>query len=339
MLQNIKSEKNFINPEWGIRDELQKFLKDFLLENTSSQLLPLILHHFKVPGKMLRPQIAYKLMRSVGFSHNDSLTWGAVCELIHNASIVHDDIQDGDQFRRGQESLWFKFGINAAINIGDYFIMQSNILVSKMECDDETKMNLIVELNQKSSQLVQGQELESALVQYFDSSVLWEKYIETIQLKTSAFFTLPFSPIKLRIDGNQAQLIDDSLILMGKIFQIQDDIIDLYGNKGRNQLGMDLAEGKISSLVVQQLIHEPESSNKLLTDLLKEREETDKETILYWSERFMQSGALGKCLFLVKELNKEMDKVVEQLPKNVSVVIANLQSKINHPLQNIERNL
>ena len=82
-------------------------------------------HHGESQGKWLRARLALATGGLLGISSQTYINWAVVCELIHSASLLHDDICDQDNLRRGQTSLWKEFGIPAAICTGDYLIAES----------------------------------------------------------------------------------------------------------------------------------------------------------------------------------------------------------------------
>jgi geranylgeranyl pyrophosphate synthase len=75
-------------------------------------------HHFHDSGKMLRAKLALSAHAHIGGSKDAAMYWAAAIEVMHNASLVHDDISDGDQMRRNRPSVWFKFGPRCCAGIG-----------------------------------------------------------------------------------------------------------------------------------------------------------------------------------------------------------------------------
>ncbi len=85
------------------------------MPNPNSSLAPAASYHFKNPGKSFRAQLALATGLSLGLEHLDNLHWAAACELLHNASLIHDDISDSSTHRRGQESIHHHFGSDMAL--------------------------------------------------------------------------------------------------------------------------------------------------------------------------------------------------------------------------------
>jgi geranylgeranyl pyrophosphate synthase len=82
-------------------------------------------YHFKNPGKSFRAQLALTSGRSLGLNPQDNLHWAAACELLHNASLIHDDISDASTHRRGQESIHQHFGADMALCLGDWMVAKA----------------------------------------------------------------------------------------------------------------------------------------------------------------------------------------------------------------------
>ena len=85
------------------------------LENVDAALSEAAFYHFETPGKMLRSKMAIQSAAVAEIDTSISLLWAAAVEVLHNASLIHDDICDGDKQRRGRSSIWVKFGKDTAL--------------------------------------------------------------------------------------------------------------------------------------------------------------------------------------------------------------------------------
>ena len=83
----------------------------------------MVCEHLDTGGKRLRARLALASCQALGGTAEDAVDWAAAVELLHNASLIHDDIQDGDRTRRGRPALWTKYGAAQAINTGDLLLM------------------------------------------------------------------------------------------------------------------------------------------------------------------------------------------------------------------------
>ncbi len=122
----------------------------------------------------------------------------------------------------------------------------------------------------------------------------WSAYFRSVQGKTAALFALPVAGAALiaGLSSEAAEAIAAEFEPIGALFQIQDDVLDLYGDKGRDVVGSDLYEGKVSALVVEHLRRHPADEAWLLSLLDTPREETPPEAVADAIERFRVGGAL-----------------------------------------------
>ena len=82
-------------------------------------------HHFAKPGKMLRAKMALRASHLLNVDRAAALHWAVAIEVLHNASLIHDDICDGDQLRRGRPAVWSKYGRDVALTLGDWLVALS----------------------------------------------------------------------------------------------------------------------------------------------------------------------------------------------------------------------
>ena len=109
----------------------EEFARSFDIEE--SFISDWLKHHNKSKGKWIRARLALASGGLLGLSSQTYIKWAVVCELIHSASLLHDDICDKDSMRRGKKSLWKEFGIPAAACMGDYLIAESFRKITEIE--------------------------------------------------------------------------------------------------------------------------------------------------------------------------------------------------------------
>jgi geranylgeranyl diphosphate synthase type I len=225
--------------------------------------------------------------------------------MLHNATLVHDDIQDGDRLRRGKETVWVRHGVPQAINVGDLMLMLPFCLALEVDADARVKAALVDVLGRHATQTVRGQATELALPALRPKAsvpggeaALRAAFLRGIVGKTSALFMLPVEGAAL-IAGKSvadAHTIALPFSRLGVLFQMQDDVLDLYGDKGRDARGADLKEGKISSLVVEHLTLVPADSDWLFSVLSAPRDATRDDDVARAIDAFRSSGALARVL-------------------------------------------
>lgn len=286
-----------MNSEIFLEKTHQKQL-DEIRKNSQEVLFQMLIHHYKTPGKMLRPLFGFKLAGALGLNPEIAIPWCAACEMLHNATLIHDDLQDGDTIRRGQPTVWKVFGSNQAINAGDFLLTLPPKIILESPSSDEIKMKLIEEFSTTSSRIVEGQSIEFTLPQKVHSKEIKELYERCISYKTSQLFVGVAKGIAFlsKQEASKVESIEIAFRELGNIFQIQDDLLDLYGDKQRGNFGNDIKEGKISSLMVSYLSLYPNDDFKILEVLLKNRTLTTQDEVLYVKDIFSTKGPLSSSL-------------------------------------------
>jgi geranylgeranyl diphosphate synthase, type I len=171
---------------------------------------------------------------------------GAAFELLHEASLVHDDIEDGDRMRRGQPTVWARYGVFHAINLGDYLINQAFMCIARLPSSNVPR--ILALCTEQLSLVVRGQGLDLNL-RATDSPTLCE-YHRMVEHKTVPLLTLA-SVAPAYFAGappETVKALTDFSRLFGTCYQIRDDALDLFGRK-RRPIGSDLVAGARSFLV------------------------------------------------------------------------------------------
>lgn len=213
--------------------------------------------HLATGGKRLRALVPCWLADNISGQGERALELGVGLELIHNATLVHDDLQDGDTHRRGQETLWRRFGEAQAINAGDgmYFLGMEVIAGAA----DGARLTHAI--SRAMLRVIEGQIMEFQLqlplgdpARLPPTRATWERMARG---KTGALFGACFraGAVAGGWSAEQADAAAHHGEALGLLFQVQDDLLDLVGDKGRDLRGSDLAEGKLSFPVVWAYEH------------------------------------------------------------------------------------
>ena len=286
-------------------------------------------YHMRTGGKRLRAIVPLAIAETLGTDPQKVLPFAAACELLHNATLVHDDLQDGDETRRGEPTIWKKYSAERAINLGDAMLHWPIVLLDRLDCSDELYRRLSQRLSRETLRVIDGQDREFLLSNQNEST--WDSYFRMVEGKTGGLFVLP-TVGGAELAGASAELVEaaeQAAGELGVLFQIQDDVLDLYGDKGRDHRGMDICEGKISALAVHYLSNASPDKADWLRDLLDApRDEVSIEDIDRVAEEFRAEGSLDAAL---EEIEKRRRRALahpafEESPelKNLMGGIANL---------------
>jgi geranylgeranyl diphosphate synthase, type I len=249
--------------------------------------------HMATGGKRLRARLALGAMTALGGEARRAVPWAAACEIVHNATLIHDDLQDGDRRRRGEPTVWVRHGAAHAINAGDLAFMLPFVALARLDAADTVRAGLAALLAERTALVIRGQANEQELAKR--SQLDWQAYERAVVGKTGALFALPVAGAALLAGRALAECLRlaDPFVRLGLLFQLQDDVLDLYGDKGRDQPGSDLYEGKVSCLVVEHVALHPRDRAFLAELLVRGRDQVRPDEVRVLIERFRSGGALA----------------------------------------------
>lgn len=292
-------------------DNLAALVEEQMMQlclNEDDPLGRIVWEHVCTGGKRLRARLALQAVEALGGDPLHAVGWGAACELLHNASLIHDDIQDGDSFRRGRPAIWTLYGIDQAINAGDLCIALAYQAIESVQGPASLGWVLTNAVTGSSKRMVCGQAAEFYLLG--GGAPTWENYAKAVSGKTSALFSLPIEGAAL-IAGrspNEARRLAETCSSFGLLFQIQDDILDLYGDNGRDNRGSDLAQpGKASALVVEHLRLHPGDLPWLRGLIAASRSQTARADIERAIACFAEGGALEAVWKRIDDIQTNLD--------------------------------
>lgn len=198
---------------------------------------------FAAGGKRLRPALLLLVSRLVGYRGDKDIRYAALVEMVHTATLVHDDIIDHASLRRGRASANTRWGNQLTVLLGDWLYTRSMELA--LERDDLEVMRV---LSKATIQMIEGEVLGLSLKGRTDVTV--EQYLEIARRKTAELFAAACTiPSLLAPEfGRFRQVLSEYGRNLGVCFQIVDDLLDLTGDQ--NELGKpvfsDLREGKLT---------------------------------------------------------------------------------------------
>ncbi len=263
---NIKELIDELAEDWtGYRDALKTALY------TNNELLTQINNYLRDnAGKQLRPILALLAANSCGIINQKSYNCAAVCEMLHTATLLHDDVADNGDLRRGVPTIKAKFTPAASVLSGDFWLARALAVLTE-SCTTEILMcytNTVGELAE--GELFQMQKAISA-----DTSE--EDYYSIIHKKTASLFmaTMESAAISVNASEFQISLIRNFAYHLGIAFQIQDDILDYSPNLHTGKsFGADIKEKKITLPLLGAMANSSKyEADKIREMLLKCNEE------------------------------------------------------------------
>lgn len=264
----------------------------------------MVQEHLKSGGKRLRANLALSACQALGGRADHAVDWAAAVELLHNASLVHDDIQDGDRMRRGKAALWARYGSAQAINAGDLLLMLPFRALGRYPAKEQAALVQI--LAEYAERTVRGQISERALTASTGGD--WAAYFDAVAGKTGTLFALPVRGAAelVGVSTEDASDLAGTFATIGVLYQLQDDLLDLFDAKGRGLKGSDIYEGRLTAVVLTHLDLHPNDSSEVFAILAKPRHQTTSRDVAQLIERFVQKGCAGQLLERIELLASEL---------------------------------
>ncbi len=267
-------------------------------------------------GKKLRPFLCMVSCGAFGGEEEDALIPGLSIELIHNFTLVHDDIMDDDDLRRGRITLHNKEGLPTAINVGDALFALSFRLISEMDDDPVKIKRILYEISNAILKVAEGQEEDMRFEKTFD--IAEEEFIDMIEKKTSYLFRAAARCGAIVADAPEEHIehMGEYARKMGIAFQVQDDYLDLKGEETDlgKPVGSDIKEGKRTLMVIHALENlERDDKERLIEILENECNLTDVHDAIDLLEK---NDSIEYCRRLAKDYACEAKEQIEFLPNN-----------------------
>jgi geranylgeranyl pyrophosphate synthase len=267
-------------------------------------------YHLETGGKRVRGLVPLWLVANMGGSGRAALDVGAAFELFHNGTLVHDDLQDDDELRRGQPTVWKRWGAPQAINLGDaFYFFATDCLESPGVPEGLAKV-----AGRAMAAVVGGQTLEFQMQLSASDPASVSPSIESFNRmargKTGALFGACMEGAAMCQGVRDTASFKAWGEQIGLLFQVQDDYLDLVGDKGRERAGSDLAEGKISYPVAWTVSHAPSTiSTRLETIVRTPRRATSDAMIDEAMELLEKGGGLEATKRYLLEESKSLSSV------------------------------
>lgn len=251
-------------------------------------------------GKRVRPVLALLGAEAVGGRPEDALSAGIAIELFQSAALVHDDIADESELRRGEPCLYKTEGVGLATNMGDLALTQVfEVVLADERLDPARRLAVLSELVRMERHTLEGQALDLGWARDGRWDVTCDDYVYMVTSKTawySAALPLYIGAIAGGAGKDDAEGLVDLGLHAGVAFQIQDDLLNLVGNAAAQgkDFRSDVTEGKRTLAVVWALEHLGEAERGELVALL-ESGTTDEGRLARAVELIEAGGGIAHC--------------------------------------------
>lgn len=217
-------------------------------------------------GKRLRPMLVLLSARAFNYQGNDHIKLAAIIEFIHTATLLHDDVVDASELRRGQQTANSIWGNEASVLVGDFLYSRSFQLMAELK-----NMRVMEILSNATNIIAEGEVLQ--LLNCYEPNTTETDYLRVIRSKTAKLFEAgaQLGAVISEQSTNNEQAIATYGMHLGTAFQLIDDVLDYSSNSeeiGKN-IGDDLAEGKPTLPVIYALKHGTADQQEVLRDAIE----------------------------------------------------------------------
>ena len=262
-------------------------------------------HLLKAPGKQIRPLLVLLSARMVGEVNDNVIRVALALEMLHTASLVHDDVVDESDKRRGLPSLNVFLSNQAAVLTGDF------ILSKALECAALTEdVRVVRYISQLGQSLADGELLQ---LTDKDSDELSEAaYFDVISRKTASLFSVCARLGVLTAGGteNEAERLAQFGKLIGICFQLRDDVFDYGTAEVGKPLGNDMKEGKLTLPAIYAVNHSNDEAMRTLA-LKVRRREASLEEIRQLIKFSVEEGGLQYAQWRMKDMQGMADGLID----------------------------
>ena len=280
-------------------------------------------------GKRVRPQLAMIASQMFGGKEEEVLPVALALEVFHNFTLLHDDVMDKAQVRRGRATVHVKWNENTAILSGDQMIIEAYKLLAEVPADKLAKV--LKMFNQMGTEICEGQQYDVDFESQEEVSI--EEYLKMIRLKTAVLLAnaLKMGAYIAGAKDEQQEMLYEFGIHIGLAFQIQDDILDVWGNPETfgKAVGGDISCNKKTFVYL-------EAKGRLGDEAMRLEEwysqvlEDNTEKIAAVKEIFEQLGVRERCEKVVEEYTQVALDILEKLPQNAATEqLRKLADKLN----------
>jgi octaprenyl-diphosphate synthase len=261
-------------------------------------------------GKRLRPALVLMAAHATGGVREEQIDLAVVIELIHLASLIHDDVLDNAEIRRARPTLNAKWGVELSVLLGDCLFAHALKLCTRFE--DSTISRAVADA---ANEVCTGEILQTQ--RRFDLNLSVPDYLRIISMKTAALFRVS-TELAGRLNKAPESMVDALRIYgdaIGTAYQIYDDCLDLFGSESGSgkTLGTDLKKGKLTLPILHTLQQLHPADLAKMSDSILHGDASDHEAIL---RRVVEMGGHRYSVRKAQDLLEKADKSLEVLPSN-----------------------
>lgn len=312
--------------------KVDPIMKKYLIEGASEDFKPILLHQIEAGGKRIRPAVVLLSCEAAGGNPEWAIKIAAALELIHNYTLLYDDIIDRGELRRGKKTTRAVYGDAMTLLAGLHYREAINKLINRSPASyklHELVSQAIIELTEGERLDIlfeQAGRTEKYIIEKRITTHSWTLYLDLIRKKTASLFIASARAGAIVADAPQE--VEESFskygLNLGIAFQVIDDYLDLFGKEEKfgKEIGKDIKEHKLSNALILLALEELEDRDKekLLSIL---RKESSVEEINEGIELIKNTKARERAISFAEESVKVAKDAINFLPNSNAKALLN----------------
>jgi octaprenyl-diphosphate synthase len=292
-----------------VREDLKRVEEEFT-RHVQSQigLIPTVGKYIQASGgKRIRPAVLLMASRLCGYTGDRAVLYAAVVEFIHTATLVHDDIIDDSELRRGRLAVHSQWGNDVSVLVGDFLYIKSMAMALTHD-----ELGIIRLLCDVTLRMIEGEIYQ--LTKNGDADITEEEHFEIIRRKTAYLFggCSQIGGMLAGVPTEQAEALGAYGFNLGIAFQVVDDLLDLTGKAEAlgKPVASDLREGKLTLPVIHLMPKLAKPEQDVIRQVVRDREMSEETwgRISGWlAEHRCADSAYGRAVEFAKEAKRQLE--------------------------------
>lgn len=298
---------------------IDEYLMKYLEDGKPEKLIRAVRHYPEAGGKRLRPVLAMLVADAISGKEKESIPFGCCLEIIHNFTLIHDDVMDEDPMRRGRPAVHVLYDVPTAIIAGDAMFARGFEVLAEVEVAPEKTRRLLSLVAKTVWIIAEGQQMD---IDFENSdSVTVDEYLEMIEKKTAILFACAAQGAAMIAEGSEEQEKDmfEYARLLGLGFQIWDDVLGITADEKKlgKPVGSDIRNGKRTLVILHALENADEEDKRIIFSTLG-RENATNEEVAGIIEALERTGSIEFAKNKAMDYARRAKKCLESLPDSES---------------------
>lgn len=305
-----------------VKGLVEQRIESSLRASQHDRLGKAMMHLVEGGGKRMRATLPWLVAKAVGDTHSGLLDIGAAIETVHNFTLIHDDIMDDDDVRRGRNAVHIEYGMPTAINAGDAMLaIAFERLVQAENLEPNDVAPLVNRIAWMVRRVSEGQQMDIEFEEQLD--VDEADYLQMIEGKTAVMF-LTCAEIGARISGADDETIELMAkwgLAVGLCFQLMDDLIDVLSDSATlgKPAGSDVAQGKRTLMIIHALGQSDQPAKDRLLLALGKGEDVNETTLSDALQALDELGSIQYARERAEAFHQEAHECLNQLQENPAI--------------------